>query len=471
MLIAVVFSSALFSQTLNLKDITEGKYRPKSVQPVVSSMDGEFYFQADSKRTKIVKYSYKTGQPVETIFDVETARDNTIRSFEGFLMSPDENRLLIYNNSESIYRWSFMADYYYFDIRRNLIRKLTDNPAKQMCPVFSKNGRMLAYVSNNNIWLSKFDYGTESQITKDGEFGKIINGATDWVYEEEFSVTSLMDFSPDNKLLAFVKFDETNVPTFSFQRFEGHLYPGLASFKYPKAGEQNSKVTCHVFDIESKTTRKVDFPAGSNNVEYIPKIEFTSTSQLAVMTLNRDQNDFNMFFADPRSTVSKLILREQNERYINSELLNSICFIDDQFIYLSEKDGYSHIYLYSFTGVEQKQLTSGNYDVTDVLACDPVSKTIYYQSAEDNPLQRSIYKVDMVKGSKTKLSAKAGYNSASFSKNGKYYINYWSNSTTPTIITLNDASGKKLRVLEDNKALISNLRSKPQKADIKMQAR
>jgi len=455
LLVALIIATVSFAQTLSLNDITEGKYRPKGVQPVVSSADGEYYFQANQQRTKIIKYSYKTGAEVETILDLQTARDNNISAFQGFLMSPDEKRLIVYTNSESIYRHSFKADYYYYDIRRNLIRKLTENKSKQMCPVFSKDGRMLAYVCDNNIWLAKFDYDTESQITKDGRFGKVINGATDWVYEEEFGITTLMDFSVDNKLLAFIRFDEASVPEFSFQNFKGKLYPDYTSFKYPKPGDPNSKVTCNVFDIESKTTRAISFPAGSDEIEYIPQIEFVPTGQLTIMTLNRNQNDFNLFFADARTTIAKSILREQNDRYINSEFFKDIQFTNDNFIYLSEKDGYSHIYLYSLTGVQQKQLTSGNYDVTDILAYDPISKAVYYQAAEVSPLQREIYKIDITKGNKTKLSPKAGYNNANFSANGKYFINQWSDASTPTLITLNDASGKELRILEDNKALVT----------------
>lgn len=458
LLLALMIATCSFAQSLNLKDITSGAYRPKNVPATVSSADGEFYYQPNNERTQIVKYSYKTGQPVATVFDVATARDCNISNFEGYLMSPDENRLLVYTGSETIYRRSFKADYYYFDIRRNLVRKLTENKGKQQSPIFSRDGRMLAYVLDNNIWLAKFDYNTESQITKDGSFGKIINGATDWAYEEEFSITELMDFSPDNQLLAFVKFDETQVPEFSFQDFKRQLYPTLTSFKYPKAGEANSKVGCNIFDIESKTIREIKFPANTS-FEYIPRIVFAPNSQLAVMTLNREQNDFNLYFADPHSLISKLALKEQNDRYINYDFLHSIHFIGDQFTYISEKSGYSHIYLYSMAGVEQKQLTSGNYDVTEILACDPVSKTVFYQAAEDSPLQRSIYKVDITKGTKSKLTLKAGYNTAKFSSNGKYFINNWSDASTPNLVTLNDASGKELRILEDNKALQSKVAS------------
>lgn len=442
--------SVVFGQTLKLQDIVEGKYAAKGIGSKVSSSDGEFYFEPNKDKSKIIKYAYKTGLPVDTIFDTHTARDCNFSSFDGFLIGPDENRLLVYNNKESIYRRSFKADYYYFDIRRNLVSKLTESKEKQMDPVFSKDGRMLAFVVDNNIWLAKFDYGTESQVTKDGIPGKIINGATDWVYEEEFGTTVLMDFSPDNKLLAFVRFDETKVPEFSFQKYSGKSYPDFVSFKYPKAGETNSTVTCNIFDIESKTIRPISFPANSD-IEYIPAIEFAPNSSLAVMTLNRDQNDFNLYFADPRTTIAKLILREQNDKYVDFELIKSTIFNGDQIIYLSEKDGHSHIYIYSMAGVQQKQLTSGNYDVTKILAYDPSTQTVFYEVADESPMQRSIYKSDVNKGTKNKLSSKVGYNSAQFSSKGKYFINSWSNLVTPTIITLNNSTGKELRVLEDNK--------------------
>lgn len=456
-ILTFLLTTTASAQKLDLRDITSGKYYAWGVSPVTSSADGESYFQADKESKMIIKYSYKTGLPVDTIFDVRKARESTIESFQGFLISPDEKRLLVYTDHEPIYRRSFKANYYYYDVRRNLIRKLTENKGKQSIPTFSRDGRMLAYVIDNNIWLAKFDYDTESQITKDGEFGKIINGGTDWVYEEEFATTRLMDFSADNSLLAFVRFDETEVPLYSMQMYGDKLYPWASTFKYPKAGEVNSKVTCNVFDIEAKTTRKMNIPDG---MEYIPRIEFLPTGDdLAIMTLNRDQNKFEMYFANARSAVCRSILREENERYIDSELLSYIHFFDNQFIYVSEKSGYTHVYLHEKTGALKKQLTSGNYDVTKFLAVDPDTKTVFYEAAEDSPLQRAIYKVDLVKGLKTKLSAKQGTNNATFSKKGKYFINSFTNSTTPRITSVHDASGKELRVLEDNAKLNKALAS------------
>lgn len=440
------------SAQLKLSDITSGKYISQRADYIVSSVDGESYYKANDNQSMIIKYSYKTGLPTDTVFNVKRARECPFDSFQGFIIAPDQKRIILFDQVESIYRHSYKAVHYYFDIRRNLVKKLSDTNAKQSVPVFSRDGRMLAYVADNNIWLAKFDFDTESQITKDGEFGKIINGATDWVYEEEFGTTSLMDFSADNRLLAFVRFDETQVPQYSMQMFGGKLYPTAYTFKYPKAGERNSKVSCNIFDIDAKTIRKINIP--ENNTEYIPRIEFLPTGdELAVLTLNRDQNNFNMYFSNARSTVSRLVLHEQSERYIDSEAFSSIHFFNDQFTYLSEKSGYSHIYLYGNNGVMQKQLTSGNYDVMEVLDVDPVAKTVFYQAAEESPLRREIYKVDLLKGVKTKLSTKAGFNKATFSHNGKYFVNSFENISTPPVITVHDALGKQLRVLKDNASL------------------
>lgn len=454
----LLLGQCLHAQQLQLKDITSGRFSEKGVEDVVSSPDGEYFYNTNPDNSMIIKYAFKTGNPVDTVFNVKKARECNFDSFDGFLISPDEKRLLVYRNTEHIYRRSFKADYYYYDIRRNLVSKLTDKKDKQSVPVFSKDGRMLAYVCDNNIWLVKFDYGTESQVTKDGLPGKIINGATDWVYEEEFATTHIMDFSSDNSLLAFVRFDESDVPQYSFQKYGGNLYPTLESFKYPKAGEKNSKVTCLVFDIEAKTTKKIDLPA--SDLEYIPGIHFLPDQPtLAIMTLNRDQNIFNLYMANPRSLVAKSVLQDRNKYYIDSDLLKYLRFIPGQFLYVGEKDGFSQIYLYNNSGVLLKQLTTGKFDVTDVLAVDTDTKTVFYQAAGESPLKREIYKLNMQKGIPVKLSAKAGTNNAVFAEKGKYYINSWSNANTPSVVTVNDANGKELRVLEDNQALVKVLNS------------
>ncbi|WP_436414439.1 S9 family peptidase [Petrimonas sp.] len=440
----------LQAQNYTLKDLVEGRFSARGVRAMESSADGMHYYQMNPENTAVIKFAYATGNAVDTLFNTRRARECTFDTFQGFLVSPDENRVIVYRDREQIYRHSFKATYYYHDVRRNLVRKLTESASKQMIPTFSPDGRMLAYVIDNNIWLAKFDFDTESQVTKDGEFNKIINGATDWVYEEEFATTRLMEFSPDNKLLAFVRSDESQVREYQFQTFEQQLYPGFYTYKYPKPGEKNSSVELRVFDIDARTTRKMDVPLDADG--YIPRIAFTGNAdELVAMTLNRNQNRFDMYFVNPRTTVAKLILREENKYFVDSELLNTIHFLPNRFTYVSEKDGFSHIYIYGYTGTLQKQLTTGQFDITNLLAVDPQTGTVFYEAADESPLRRNIYKVNIDKGQPQKLSSRTGYNSASFSNNGKFYINRFTDANTPTVISLHDANGKELRVLEDNK--------------------
>ncbi|NLJ00344.1 MAG: S9 family peptidase [Bacteroidales bacterium] len=444
--------TSVWAQQYTLADLTSGEFNPKGISEMVSSEDGMHYYQADPGKTAVIKFSYATGEAVDTLFNVRDARGATFNTFQGFLVSPDENRVLVYLDREQVYRRSFRATYYYHDVRRNLVRKLSEQTSKQMIPTFSPDGKMVAYVIDNNIWLTKFDFDTESQVTRDGEQNKVINGATDWVYEEEFGVTRLMEFSPDNQLLAFVRTDESEVKEFSFQTFNEQLYPDYYRFKYPKAGEANSKVECRVFDVAARTTKTLDVPLDEDG--YIPRIKFTKDAeQLAVMTLNRDQNRFDMYFVNPRSTVSRLALREESNHFIDSKWLHSIYFTKERFTYVSERDGYSHIYLYGISGTLQRPLTSGNYDVTSLLAVDEQRGLVYYEAAGESPLRREIYRVNMEKGVPEKLSQQQGYNSAAFSEQGKFYVNRWSDANTPTVITLHDGNGKQLRALEANQPL------------------
>lgn len=445
------------SQRVNLKDITDGKFRQAtSIGEMRSMPDGEHYTAMNPERTMVIKYAYKTGNPVDTLFNAAKARECTFDKFDNYLISSTGHRILLLRDIEPIYRRSSKAVIYDYDVRRNMVKPLTDSEEKQMIPTFSPDGRMCAYVRGNNIWVKKFDYDTEVQVTKDGEVNKILNGITDWVYEEEFSVTNLMAWSPDSEYLTYVRFDETDVPEFSMQIYGDETYPGYYKFKYPKAGEKNSKVTVHSYSIETKDIKELKVPMDADG--YIPRITFTKNSdQLAVMTLNRHQNVFSMYYANPKSGVFRLVLREENKAYIDSEWLNSIHFMNDGFTYVSEQDGYAHIYFYSQTGVMQRQVTKGNWDVTEFLGVDETTKTVYYQSAEESPLRRAVYRID-AKGNKTKLSTKQGTNRAVFSANLAYYVNYFSNANDPMRITVHEVkTQKELRVLQDNAALKSLL--------------
>ncbi len=464
-------STSVSAQQFGLEDLMTGIYSARGTRPLISSADGLHYYQMNNQRNAVIKFDYATGNIVDTLFSTQSARQCTFDTFQGFLVSPDEYRVIVYNDRQQIYRNSFKANYYYHDVRRNLVRKLTENDSKQMIPTFSPDSKMLAYVVDNNIWLAKFDFDTELQVTKDGEYNKIINGSTDWVYEEEFSVTSLMDFSPDNALLAFVKTNESKVKEFSFQVYGSKLYPESYTYKYPKAGEENSTVGCFVYDIDAQTTREMDVPLDEDG--YMPRISFTQdATKLAVMTLNRDQNRFDMYFTNPRTTVSKLVLRDENKYYVDSDFLKSIHFLPNQFTYISEKDGFSHIYIYGNTGLLQKQLTKGDFDVTRLLGIDSSTGSVFYQAADESPLKRNIFKTTIDKNVTTKLSSHSGSNTAKFSNNGKYYVNSWSNSVTPAVITLHNSNGKLIRTLQDNADVAERVKQSnlPQKEFITLPA-
>lgn len=445
------------NKRVNLKEIIDGGFRQvTAIGEMRSLLDGEYYTAMNKEQTMIIKYSFKTGAPVDTLFNTKTARECTFDTFVGYSISDTGHRILVWREKENIYRRSFKADYYDYDVRRNYVKPLTETGKKLMIPTFSPDGRMCAYVIDNNIWLRKFDFDTEVQVTKDGEWNKVLNGTTDWVYEEEFAVTNLMAWSPDSEYLTFVRSDESEVPEYSMQIYGEGLAPGYYNFKYPKAGQRNSRVTLHSYSVETKDIKKLDVPVDAES--YIPRIIFTNNpDQLAVMTLNRTQNVFNMYYANPKSGVFRLILREENKAYVNSDWLFSLTFIDNGFLYVSEQDGYAHLYQYSPTGVMQRQITQGNWDVTAFLGYDAVSKAVYYQSAEESPLQRAVYTID-AKGNKTKLTGQAGTNRAFFSGNYAYFVNTWSNANTPARITVNETkSRKELRVLQDNAALVSKL--------------
>lgn len=282
---------------------------------------------------KIIQYSFKTGKETGTIFDVNTARDCSIKSFDDYIMSPDEKLILIQTETKPIYRRSFTANYYIFNVKNNKMEPLSENGPQQV-PLFSPDGNQIAFVRDNNIYLVKLLFGnSESQVTKDGKFNEVLNGIPDWVYEEEFGFNRAFDFSADSQMLAYIRFDESQVPMYSFPLYKGMVpalekfstYPGEYEYKYPMPGIDNSKVTVHTFDIKSKVTRKMDLPLDADG--YIPRIKFTDDENaLAIMTLNRHQNRFDLYFANPRSTLCKLMVRDEAPQYIKEEAYSNIVF-------------------------------------------------------------------------------------------------------------------------------------------------
>lgn len=449
----------LQAQKVTLQDVAQGTYRASGIYGIKPMLDGEHYTQISSDRKRIVKYSFKTGEEVETIFDVTTARDCSLTSFDDYIMSPDERLILIQTETKPIYRRSFTAVYYIYNVRNNKLEPLSNNGPQQV-PLFSPDGNQIAFVRNNNIYLVKLLFNnSESQVTKDGEYNKVLNGIPDWVYEEEFGFNRAFDFSADSKMLAYIRFDESAVKMFSFPWYKGmapekmqyETYPGSYDYKYPKSGMQNSLVSVHTFDIKSKVTRTMDLQLDKE--DYIPRIRFTSDPEkLAIMVLNRHQNRFDLYFANPRSTLCKVAIRDEAPQYIKEQAYANIEFFDKNIVMMSERDGYNHLYLYTIGGNLVKQITKGDFEVKDFLGWDQNANVFYYTSNEESPLRTAVYKID-AKGKKTKLSTHVGTNSAIFSHSMKYYINTYSSISTPTRITINNNQGKELKTLMDNAAL------------------
>lgn len=464
---ALMMAASVFAQQITLDDVVNYKYSPKGVREVRALADGESYACVSEDGKRIERCSFRTGEVVETLFDVATARGGAVRYVEGYIVSPDEKNILIETNRTHIYRRSANSIYYIYNVKNKTLEPLSKGGAQE-CPKFSPDGNQIAFVRDNNIFLVKLLYNNaESQVTKDGEVNKVINGKPDWVYEEEFSFNCAFDFSADSEMLAWIRFDESNVKTFSFPWYRGdvpakeeyRLYPGNYEYKYPKAGEENSKVSVLTYDIKSRVTRTMQVPLDADG--YIPRIQFTGEKdKLMVLTLNRHQNRLDFYAVNARSTTAQLILREEDKRYVDEAAYADIDFSRDQFILLSERDGYQHLYLYTIGGQLVRQLTSGNYEVAAYYGTDATSKYFYYASNEGSPLEQYIYKVD-ASGKKTKLSAEKGFNSAVFSKGCQYYLNTYSNLTTPPVYTLCNASGKVLKTVEDNAALKERLASLP----------
>jgi len=458
--VTVITASA---KQITLDEVVGGAYRESGVYGVEPLADGESYSQISADGKQIIRRSFKNGEVQEVMFDVNTARNVKLNRVDSYIMAPDQKNILIETNRRAIYRHSAVSTYYIYNVRNRTLTPLSSK-GNEECPKFSPDGTMIGFVRDNNLYIVKLLYNNaETQVTKDGEFNKVINGKPDWVYEEEFAFNCAFDFSSDSQMLAWIRFDESEVSTFSFQWFMGaaptmkdyKLYPGLYSYKYPKAGEVNSKVSVHSYDIKSRVIRDLKVPVEADG--YIPRIQFTGEKdKLAVVTYNRHQDVMDIYLTDARSTNSQLILREKNERYISEDVINNLDFSGNQFVFMSERDGYQHLYLYNINGTLVRQLTSGEYVVSEYYGCDASGKNFFYASNEGSPLEKYIYKVDS-NGKRTKLSTQKGCNSAIFSVGCNYFMNVFSSLNTPSVYSLCNASGKSLKVLEDNKALQNKL--------------
>ena len=446
---------------LVLDSIVTGKYNAVTPPEMKPMQDPKTFTCLEKDGKRIVSYVYLTGKQSEVLFDLNTVKGSGPQQITGYEFSPTETKILVWTEKTPIYRRSFETEYFVYDRKRNTIDALSLNGAQRNAK-FSTDGRSVAFVRDNNLFIKRLDFGTEIQVTTDGVRNSVINGATDWVYEEEFMETGAFDWSADSKFLAYVRFSEKEIPTYSFPLYGALVskqkrqkyYPGQFSFKYPSSGEQNAVVSVWAFNIQTRSARQMDLPVAEE--DYIPRIRFTRNSnQLAVMTLNRSQNTFKMYFANPKSAQSTLILTEQSDTYLDV-MLDAITFNSNYFTYVSEMDGFRHLYLYGATGGLKKQLTEGKWDLTKFIGCDTVKHVFYYQSNEVDPTCRAVYSIDL-KGKKRTLTTRKGMNDACFNSDFTCSIQTWSDINTPPVYTLNDPLGQELRVLENNKSLRGEL--------------
>ena len=438
-----------------------GEFSGEFVGGLNSMNDGLHYTateQSDAFGTKIIKYSYATGTEVGVIATSMDIFQDASKSFDGYEFSSDEQWLLIQTESESIYRYSFSANYYVYNIASKKTFPLTDfSKGKQMLAEVSPDGKHIAFVRANNLFVMEIASKLETQVTRDGAMNKVINGATDWVYEEEFAIAKGFEWSPVGNRIGYYRFDESAVKEFSMDIF-GELYPEQQRFKYPKAGETNSTVGIYVYDLGMGQSRKVDVGASAD--QYIPRIEWTKNNdQLCVMRMNRHQNKLEFLLTDLAAGAmnvvpTKVIFSEQANTYI--DISDALTFLaDGSFIWLSERDGYNHLYQFDASGNVKKQITKGNWDVIEFYGMDETTMTAYYTSSMVSAMEQQVYAVNFKKQptAPVRLSQQKGTNSAEFSKGFKYYILVHSDANTPADFVLYDAKGKQIRVLKDNASL------------------
>ena len=449
---------------LEMKDITSGAFRGESMAAVQALADGETYAQLSSDFRRVVKYSFKTGLETGVLFNVATVKGDKLESIDGYMMSPDGKRMLIQTNTQRIYRHSFTATYYIYNVQDNRIVSLSKN-GPQQTPLFSPDGQQIAFVRDNNIFLVKllFD-NAEEQVTKDGSRNEVINGIPDWVNEEEFSNDRAMVFTADGRQLVWIRYDESQVKQFSMSLFKGLKpekseyadYPGYYTYKYPIAGERNSTCTVWSYDINTRQTRQLQVPVDADG--YIPRVVMTSEpSRVAVYTLNRHQDCLCIYMANPLSTASILTIEDKVSCYIKDDAISGIRITDKHILLPSDRDGWMHLYLYDLNGQLLRQVDKGDYEVSDVYGYDEKTGCTYYASHENSATDQRVW-VAQKNGKRECLTPTAGWNSAIFSADYRYFIRTWSDNNTPNVYSLCNNSGKTLKTLIDNQKLRDKLK-------------
>jgi dipeptidyl-peptidase-4 len=450
--------AAVAQQKITVEDIYTGAFRAKGMDELQSLKNTNQYtvlnFDRASRTMQIDLYDFATLNKVATLIDTKNHKE-LADGIDSYSFSADEKMILIAANSNQIFRHSFTADYYLFNTVSKELTKLFDGQVQE--PTFSPDGQKIAYAKENNLFIYDIAAKKSTAITSDGKKNAIINGITDWVYEEEFAFVRAFDWSKDSKKIAYIRFDESQVPEFSMSVFHKDLYPTIETFKYPKAGEKNSEVSLHIYDVA--TASKKDVNLSNYSDFYIARMKWTNDANvLCAQVLNRHQDNLDLLFIDGTTAASKVALNEKDKAYI--DVTDNLTFLkDNSFIWTSEKDGFNHIYLYDNTGKLKNQVTKGNWEVTNYYGFDEKNKTIYYQSVENGSINRDVYRIQLDGKNKVRLTSQTGTNAATFSPNFQFFINSYSSATQATIYSLNESkSGKVVKVIENNEALMTKLK-------------
>lgn len=453
----ISFSILAQTKAITLEDIWSGAFRTERMDALHSMKNGQHYsvlnFDRPTRSTLIDIYDYKTLNKVETL--VSSSSIPELNYFTDYSFSDNEQKVLLATEVESIYRRSSLAYYYVYDVNNKTVSKVSENKIQE--PTFSPDGSKIAYAFENNLYVKDLASGSTQQITFDGEKNKIINGITDWVYEEEFSFVRAFDWNKGSNKIAFIRFDETNVPEFSMDIYGKALYQTQQVFKYPKAGENNSEISLHIYDLNDDEITNIKVNKTYKDF-YIPRIEWTKDDDiLSAQYMNRNQNELDLWFINAEDNTSELVLAEKDKAYI--DVTDNLTFLEDNsFIWTSEKDGFNHIYHYSKNGDLINQVTKGNWEVTNYYGYDEDRKTIFYQSTENGSINRDVYSIKLNGRNKERLTKTTGTNSAAFSADFSYFINTFSSATTPTEYTLNSAaSGNVIKSIKDNDKLAQKL--------------
>ena len=438
---------------ITLDDIWGGAFRTEYMGSLRSMNNGTEYtvldFDRNTRSSTIDKYDYKTQKKVETL----VTSGGVVPNFSSYEFSHDESQIILATQLEPIFRHSRLGIYYVYDVASKEVVQISEHKIQE--PELSPDGSKVAYAYDNNLYL--FDIATKkaTQLTTDGVYGSIINGITDWVYEEEFAFVQAFEWNSDGTKIAFLRFDETNVPQFSMDVYGQELYPYQYEFKYPKAGEENAKVSLHMLDVASGEISTI----GLDGAYYIPRIKWMNNpNYLSVQTMNRHQNHLTLYQVNAKDNSVSVLLEEKDEAYV--DIHDNLTFLEnDSFIWTSERDGYNHIYLYKKDGKLKNQITKGPWEVTNYYGYDQDKDRVYYQSVENGSINRDVYSISSSGKNKKRLSTKEGTNGADFSTDFTYYINTYSSATTPYEFTLHNAStGKKVADIKDNTSLLEKLK-------------